>query len=179
MDFSIFYKLKFSKSWWVDVVFYSAASLFLAVIFCYFVFLLKIYMQNQEIKDYQAKMETVVTPQQKEQEKVVFNYRKKISDYSKLILKHQISSNALSYLEKNTLPDVWFYKFSLGTGENKIDMSGECENLNSLSRQTSIFEKDEFIKKVDVLSSSLGDLGKVEFNMSLTVDPKIFNYGNK
>lgn len=176
MDFSIFYQLRTKKIWWVDVVFYFVISLLISAIFCYLIFILKIYLQEKEIKNLDAATETVGTDIQKDHEKTVFNYQKKINDYALLIADHEFASNVFGFLEKDTLPNVWFSSFSLPTKQNQVDLSGEAENMDALSRQTAAFEKNEFVKKVNLLSSSVGDLGKVNFSLSLLLDSKIFNY---
>ena len=127
------------------MIFYFCAAVFMATVFCYFIFVLKIHLQNQAIKDLDVKMQGVGTDEQKEQEKTVAGYQKKINDYALLVKDHRITSNALGFLEKNTLPDVWFYQFSMRASENKVDISGEAENMDTLSRQTSVFEKSELV----------------------------------
>jgi len=176
MDFSIFYQLRTKKIWWVDVVFYFVISLLISTIFCYLIFIFKIYLQGKEIKNLDAAIQTVGTDAQKSQEKTVFDYQKKINDYAMLMADHEFVSNIFGFLEKDTLPNVWFSKFGMRAKQNQIDLSGEAENLDALSRQTAAFEKNEFVKKVNLLSSTIGGLGKVNFNLSLVLDQKIFNY---
>lgn len=176
MDFSIFYQIKTKKIWWVDVVFYFVISLLVSTVLCYLIFILKIYLQQQELKDLDQAILTVGTDAQKEQEKTVFNYQKKINDYAQLAENHKFASNIFSFLEKETLPNVWFSKFGMTVLQNQVDLSGEAENLDTLSRQTLAFEKNELVKKVSILTSNVGELGKVNFNLSLVLDPKIYSY---
>ncbi|MEK7562699.1 MAG: DUF5018 domain-containing protein [Patescibacteria group bacterium] len=176
MDFSFFYQLRTKKIWWVDVVFYFVISLLISTILCYLIFILKVYLQGQEIKNLDAAIETVGTDLQKDHEKTVFNYQKKINDYALLIANHQFSSNIFAFLEKNTLPNVWFSKFSISIKQKQVDLSGQADTLDGLSRQTVAFEKNEFVKKVSLLGSNIGAAGKIDFNLALILDPKIFNY---
>lgn len=176
MDFSIFYQLRTKKIWWVDVVFYFVISLLISTVLCYLIFVFKIYLQKKEVKNLDAATETVGTDIQKDHEKIVFNYQKKINDYGFLVTDHKFISNIFSFLEKDTLPNVWFSKFSATAKQNKVDLSGEADNMDALSRQVATFEKNEFVKKVSLLGSNIGDLGKVNFNLGLLLDQKIFNY---
>ncbi len=176
MDFSIFYQLRTKKIWWVDVVFYFVISLLVSTVLCYLIFILKIYLQQQELKNLDQAILTVGTDAQKDQEKTVFSYQKKINDYARLLDKHKFASNVFGFLEKNTLPNVWFSRFSLPTLQNQLDLAGEAESLDGLSRQTAAFEKNEFVKKVNLLGSNIGEQGKVNFNLSLVLNPKIYNY---
>ena len=100
MDFNFFgilNKLRDNKLWWVDVVFYFIISSLIATIFCYLIFAAKIYSQKTSIKNYEASLATVGTDEQKDMEKQVFDYQKKINDYSPLIKDHKVFFNILTY----------------------------------------------------------------------------------
>ncbi len=158
------------------MVFYFTVSLLVSTVFCYLLFALKVYLQHKEISRLDQAIGTVGTDYQKEQEKTVLNYQKKINDYAILIANHKFSSNIFSFFEKDTLPNIWFSKFSTSTKQGQIDVSGQAESMDALSRQTAVFEQNEFVKKVSLLGSSIGDMGKINFNLSLVLDPKIYNY---
>jgi len=180
MDFSILYRLRVKKIWWVDVIFYSAIALLIASVFCYLIFMLKIQLQKQQLADLDKKMQEMGTTSQQDQEKTVFEYQQKIGDYSKLVSVHGMSSNIFSFIEKNTLPEVWFYKFGMASRtDGTIDLSGEAENMDVVSRQEIIFEKNELVKKVDVITTNVSNEGKIDFSLSLVLDPKIFEYANQ
>jgi len=176
MNFSIFSKLRENKLWWVDVVFYFMISSLIATIFCYLIFAAKVYFQKESIGDYDLSLATVGTEEQKAMEKQIFDYQKKINDYDPLIKNHKIISNILAYFEQNTLPEVWFSRFSMTGGDANIILSGETENVETLSKQISVFEASEYLNKITVLSSVLGLENRTDFNVILSLDPKIFNF---
>ncbi|MBI3631617.1 MAG: hypothetical protein HY219_02005 [Candidatus Staskawiczbacteria bacterium] len=177
--FSIFNKLRENKLWWVDVVFYFVISSLIATILCYLIFAIKIYDQKKKIEDFRVSLATVGTDEQKDMEKQIFDYQKKISDYSPLIKEHRVFSNIFAYLEKNTLPNVWFSRFNMEGKDANIILSGETENSEIFSRQISIFEASEYLTKITVLGSMLGDQNKTNFNLVLSLDPKIFSFAPK
>ena len=182
MDFSIFSiigKLKENKLWWVDVVFYFVISSLIATILCYLIFNAKIYFQKIKIEDFKISLATVGTDEQKVMEKQVFDYQKKINDYTPLIQNHRIISNVLAYLEKNTLPNVWFSRFSMGGKDADIILSGETESAETFSRQISVFEASKYLSKITVLGSTLGDKNRSDFNLILSLDPRIFTFIKK
>jgi len=160
----------------MDVIFYFVISLLVSTVLCYLIFVLKIYLQGQQIKDLDGKIESVGTDVQKKQEETVFSLQKKINDYAVMLTDHELSSSIFGFLEKTTLPNVWFSQFSMGTKQGKITLLGVAESMDALSRQTASLEKSEFITKVDLLGSSVGESGKVNFSLNLTLDPKIFGY---
>lgn len=173
---SIFNKLRENKLWWVDVVFYFIISSLIATIFCYLIFVAKIYFQKASIKDYDVSLTTVGTDEQKGMEKQIFDEQKRINDYVPLVQDHRISSNILVFLEKNTLPSVWFSRFSMGGANADITLSGEAESVEIFSRQVSIFEESEYLTKITVLGSTLGEQNRISFNLVLSLDPKIFAF---
>jgi hypothetical protein len=176
MDFSIIFKLRSKKIWWLDLIFYFAISLLVATILCYFVFIIKNNIQKQQIAEIETAMLSVGTQEQKEQEGEVLLYKKKISDFADLIKNHKFISNVFVFLENETVANVWFKQFSLGGKNDQIQLTGEAEDMDAFSRQTDIFENNEYVTKLDSLSSSLGTAGGVDFNLSLSVEPKIYAY---
>ena len=79
-----------------------------------------------------------------------------------------------AFLESQTLPEVWFSRINLSERENKIILTGESGNMDILSRQISTFEKNEFVKKISILNSSVWDSGKIKFSITVDLDPILF-----
>src|SRR3989339_49813 len=176
MDFSVIFQLRTKKFWWMDVISYFVISLLIAAVFCYIIFLIKNNFQRAEIKKETAALETVGTPQQKEYEKEVVSYENKIGDFTILFKNHEFASNVLAFMQIQTMPNIWFKQFSLDEKNNAVQLSGESENMDALSRQVAVFEKNKYIKSVGSLSSSLGDSARVSFNLNLALDQNIFSY---
>lgn len=174
MDFSIIFQLRNKKFWWLDVIFYFVTSLLIAVVFCYLIFVAKIAMQNKAIKDIDVKFQEVGTQQQKDYEKSVIFYQKKIVDFAGLIKNHQLASAIFGFMEKETLPNVWFNSFALNRKEATVNLSGSADNVDVLSRQTALLEKNEYIKKIGVLNTQANATGGIKFNLNIALDPKIF-----
>ncbi len=176
MDFSIIYQLRTKKFWWLDVILYFALSLLVAALFCYLIFAIKISMQSKEIKELDASMETVGTEQQKVYEKEVVAYQKKFDDFAKLFKNHEFTSNVFAFVEERTRPTVWFGRFNMDQKNAQVVLSGEADSMEEFSRQVAILEKNEYVKSISLLNSSLGDSARVGFNLNLSLDPKIFSY---
>jgi hypothetical protein len=79
-------------------------------------------------------------------------------------------------MEENTQPNVWFKQFSLDAKTARVQVTGEAENMDAFSRQTDTFEKNEYVKNLGTLNSSLVDSEQIDFNLNLTLDAKIFSY---
>lgn len=175
MALRINYQIKSRRSWWVDVLFYFALSLLAAAVLCWLIFSVKVSMQKKDIKELDSALQSVGTEQQKSFEKTVFSYQKKVNDFAVLLKNRQFVSSIFNLMEQQTFFNVWFEKFSMNKKDGEIDVSGEADNMAALSRQVSVLEKNEYVKKITVLSSKLGSSGKVDFNLSIIMDQKIFS----
>jgi hypothetical protein len=176
MDLSIISQLKNKKFWWVDIIFYFAISLLVATVLCYVIFIIKDVLQRQEIQEKIMALETVGTDQQKDEEDQVITYQKKISDYLGILKNHELASNVFLFIQNHTLQNVWYKRFSMNRKSGSVELSGESDGNEPFSRQLAVFEKNEYVKNVNLLDSSMSKTGKESFNLSLTLDTKIFEY---
>lgn len=166
--------LKDKESVTLNVIFYSVFTLLLGIVFSYFLFAFKIYLQNQEINELDNIM-SVIVPQYKINEVKVLAYKKKIDDYNMVINGHKISLNIFTFLEEKTLSNVWFSDFSMSQLGNEVKLTGETEDMETLSRQIGIFEKSkDYIKSVAVLQSTTQTSGRVQFTLNIYFTPQIF-----
>ncbi|MEK7665004.1 MAG: PilN domain-containing protein [Patescibacteria group bacterium] len=176
MAFKAIYQLKNKKLWWIDVLLYFAVCLLIVSILCYFIFSIKNFSQRENIKKLNTALESIGTDQQKNIEKEVFNYQKKVNEFMLLLKNRKFVSAVFNFMEQQTFLNVWFDKFSMNRKDAEVDLSGEAVDMAAFSGQIASLERNEYIKKVTVLNSKLGNSGVVQFNLSLLMDPKIFNF---
>lgn len=160
----------------MDVIFYFVVSLMIATIFCYIIFLVKNNFQRRDIAKEIAALQTVGTEQQKEYEKNVITYQGKINDFANLLRNHEFASNVFAFMQEQTMPNVWFKQFSLDRKNSSVQLSGESDNLDAFSRQVANFEKNEYVKNIVTLNSSLASSARVAFNINLVLSQDIFDY---
>lgn len=177
MDFKIFNLLKNKESLWVSAIFYCVSALLIIIIFTYFLFVYKVYIQNKEMSEIDIKIANYSVGQDKTYEKKVLDYQKKINDYIVIINSHKISSSVFSFIEEKTLLNVWFSDFDMSQSINEIRLSGQTDSLETFSRQIQVFEKSkDYVEKIDVLDSQVESSGKIKFTLSLSLNPQIFTY---
>jgi len=176
MDVSVISQIKTKKFWWMDVIFYFATSLLVATVFCYFIFSAKNNFLKDDIKKAEEGLKTVGTEQQKATEKSVVGYRDKINKFTELLKNHDLTSNAFALIKSQTMPNVWFKQFSLDRKNNAVQLSGEADSADALSRQILVFEKSKYIKTIGNLNSSLGSSARVDFNVNISLQDSIFTY---
>lgn len=176
MDFRTIFQLREKKFWWIDVIYYFAISMLLATLFCYVIFLVKNNMLRAEIEQKIAELKTVGTQDQKKYEQQVVSYQKKIGDFADIFKNHEFASRVFSFLQSQTMPNIWFSQFSLDRKNTKVQLLGETDNMEDLSRQLANFEKNEYVANMTALNSTLGDYARVRFNINLMLDSKLFSY---
>lgn len=176
MDFSAIYQLKTKKFWWMDIIFYFVVSSLIATVLCYLIFLGKNGLQREDIKKEMEALQTVGTPQQKEEEKYVINYQRKINDFANLLKNHEFASNVFAFMEEQTMPNIWFKQFALDEKNNTVQLSGESDNMSAFSMQVASLEKNKYVKSIGTLNSSLGESAKIGFNIDLKLNEDIFSY---
>jgi hypothetical protein len=176
MDFSVIFQLRNKKFWWMDVIFYFAISLLISTVLCYVIFLTKnIFLVNDIKKETEALL-TVGTYDQKNQEKDVIDYKKKINDFTVLFKNHEFSSNVFALMQTQTMPNIWFGQFILDEKNNAVQLLGEADSMDAFSRQMVSFEKNKYIKNVVTLNSSSGESSRISFGLNLALDKNIFDY---
>ena len=179
MDFSVIFQLRTKKFWWMDVLFYFAVALLMSTMFCYIIFVVKNNMQRQDIKEETAKLQTVGTDEQKAHETYVVDYKDKINDFSNLFQAHEFASNVFAFMQAQTLPNVWFSHFDLDEQSDSVQLSGEADSVDALSRQVANFESQDnkqYIKSIGTINSMLGNSARVQFSIDLELNQNIFSY---
>ena len=176
MDFSVIFQLRTKKFWWMDVIFYFVIAALVATVLCYVIFLIKNVMQRADIDKETVALQTVGTVQQKEHEVEVINYQQKIVDFSNLFKNHGFASQVFTFIQKETRPNVWFNGFQLQEKAATVTLSGESDDNEAFSRQITAFERNKYVNNISVLNSSTDKSSRSQFNLSLLLDSKIFNY---
>ena len=176
MDFSTILQFREKKFWWVDAILYLSASFLIAVVFCYIIFSVRTAMLKSEMGNQVKLLEEVGTTQQKEYETEVLGYQKKINSFKSFLKNLKFASSAFIFMEDQTMPYVWFKNFSFNGQSNTIQLSGEAEDMEIVSRQINRLEKNEYVKSMGQLNFSIGQGAKTQFNVSLVLDPKWFSY---
>lgn len=106
---------------------------------------------------------------------------KQINSVKQIMESHIYWSQFLAYLEKYTLPNV-YYKNLAATTEGKITLSATAIDLATLSDQYLIFQNaSDFVDEV-MIESAVSSLNEdessnenaVDFNISLEIDPEVF-----
>jgi len=159
---------------WQNILFYFSIAVLIASFLSYFV--LDNFIKNSQ-KILQELGETLAREKTGSQlllEEEVFNYQKKIADFSQLLQSHLFTSKTLGLLERNSHPKIWFSQYNLDSTKGILALSGEAEDFSVLGQQLLIFKKEPFIKGLDLSTISIGRKGRVDFTLNLSLDPHLF-----
>ena len=178
INLSDFFKNK--DSLLVNTVFYFSCAILIVIIFGYLALEVKVYIQNQGIDEINKRMVGYSLYQQRIDENSIIDYKKKIDDFSLIIKNHKVSSNVFNFIEENTMSNVWFYNFDMSQSTYEIKLSGEAENIETLSDQIQTFENNkDNVKNINVLNSRVDANGKIRFLLSISLNPEIYSYIKK
>lgn len=158
-----------------DIVFYIALFLLMATVLAYFGIRYFDGKTAERYKEVQTQIAAKETPAVKEKERAIISYRDKLADYAAILDNHILASNAFSFLEKSTHPQIVFSWFSLDRGGAMLSLSGTASNFESLGQQILLLEGNESAASVVLKKVSLVKGGGVEFQLDIMLDPKIFN----
>ncbi|MCK9438504.1 MAG: hypothetical protein WCY43_00895 [Patescibacteria group bacterium] len=147
-------------------------------------FLLSWWEKNRSIENsYYLQDEISVVNKEKselEQKYVeVFNFKNKMSSSFSVLDKHTYWTRFFSFLEQNTLKNVYFKKFSGDIGGSYI-LPSVTDDVRAISYQSKYFSADRravnvFISDEEIGEGGIGpDSGFVNFNINLNLDPKTF-----
>lgn len=159
---------------WQDVLFYISLFLLLVSIISYFALDYFIKGADQRLKELEAKLTEIKSPQQIALEEEVLDYKEKIEDFALLFNAHQKSSNFFDFLEKNTHPKVFFSELNLNTRGNRVSLSGRAENFQTLGQQLLIFQNSEYIQNLNLSGVRIGKEGEIKFNFDFSLTPRLF-----
>jgi len=176
MNFKTIFQQKPEGFSLVNALFYFTVSMLIATVFCYAIFLIKNNTQRTEILEREDLLEDIGTAQQKQYEKTVLYYQKKIKDFLVLFENHEFASRTFAFMQDQTLSNIWFKQFNLDKKNKKIQLLGEAENMEIFSRQVANFERSEYVEGVDALNSSMGAGGRAVFNLNLNMKAALFDY---
>ncbi|GAI36884.1 unnamed protein product [marine sediment metagenome] len=158
----------------INSLFYSSLALLIILGGVYLGMRIKVSSLKSQIEETKVNVVRIKTEGDKETERQVLGYQKKIKDFSELFSEHKIVSSFLEFLRNSTHLKVSFSDLSLNTKTANVLLGGETEDFKTLGEQILYLKGSEFIKGLDLSNLSLGKEGEVQFNIRLFLDPKIF-----
>lgn len=158
---------------WQNILFYFSLASLLAAVISYFIFANSLKKSENSLKGLEEVLSRERTSEMSKLEQGILSWQKKIKDFSGLFSKHLFPSKAFDYLGTITHPKVWFSKASLNSDEARLELAGEAENFLVFSQQLLVLKKDPQIKSFVPSSLKIGKKGKIDFSLTLYLDPQL------
>ena len=159
---------------WQNVLFYASLA-FLAIVFIiYFIFGSLLKKSSEQLSNLETEVAKGKTADQQILEDRVLGYQKKIEDFSKLIQNYQKTSIFLDFIQRYTHPKVWFSSVNLTLDDRAVLLGGTAENFQVLGQQFLIFKNNPLIQSINFSNVLIGKDGKIQFNLKIILDQKIF-----
>ena len=160
----------------VGIVFHISLILLIAtVLISVLLFVLQINL-NRNIVSVAEKINAIGTSEELALEKKVILIQKKINDFEALLNSHWSNAKFFTNLENLTHPKISFSEADLQIGRGRAVLSGTTDNFEILGQQFLIFEKEDYIKGVNLLKTSINKDGKIEFVFETLFDSAKFKY---
>lgn len=157
----------------LNVLYYFSIFALIVAIFGYFAVKSLVKSSEEVLNQEKSKISNIVSPSQKDKEKLVFETKKFLDDSSSVVENHRSYTNLFEFLEGKTHPNVWFAEFAVDSSD-LLKVSGAAKNIESLARQMWIFKKEPLIKKMDLSNIFLTEDGEIKFSLEILFDPQLF-----
>ncbi len=164
------------KTPWQNILLYFSIALAIVAVLGYFVLNNTLEKKTQTIQNLDETLTKLRTPEVLNLEKEVFDWAKKIKDFSILVDSHLAVSNFFSLLESLSHPKVWFFNVELKPKEAKVSFSGEAEDFSVLGQQLLIFKNEKRIQNIELSKVSLAEEKKVRFELNFSLSPEFFKF---
>lgn len=158
---------------WQNILFYLSIALLIISIISFFVLNRFLETAKAELQNLEETLDRERTPEEAALEKRVFDYQKKMEDFTTLKDLHLYPSKFFDFFQDLCHPQVWFSKFNLNLRNYDLTISGQTDTFSTLGQQLLIFQEREEIQEVNLSQLKISKIGKVDFTLSLSFDPAI------
>lgn len=99
----------------------------------------------------------------RDQQQELLLFEKKLASISDLLDQHVYTSKIFEFLEKNTLPNVWYSSY-ISTSDGQVALNANARDLETAARQIAHFETLDQIQKLSANSfqAKISDAGYTE-----------------
>ena len=176
MAFNVIPKKEIERKPWLDWVFYFCFILLILSVLSYFVLAYSLQKTDEALNKVEAKIsEQEQSKENKELKENLLEKEKKINDFSNILKKHRLYSELFSFIESLTHPEVVFANFNFTSVNLNLALSGKTSNFKTLGEQLLVLQAQSDIKSVELSNIFLMEDGSIDFNLDISLSPKIFD----
>ncbi len=128
------------------------------------------YLQNQATSvDGQLNQLSNAVSQQDQQQFVGFYSQ--LVNLKTIFASHVFSANSLPFLERDTLPQVYYTDAKFSAGGDALTLTGQASSLQVLAEQMAEFEQAPELQSATLSSTAFNPGGAVSFSVDLVFKP--------
>lgn len=174
MEIGLIPKKPTEKPLWQIVLFYSSIGFLFLVTLAAIILSYAGGKTKLEITRLDQELNRPKTTAETQLEKKVLQAQERISSFKSLLESAKPASKIFTLLEKTTHPQVVFAQLDFSAAGNKISLSGQTDNFQTLGQQLLIFQSEPLIAKSSLDQLGIGKGGAVEFGISLVLSDQLF-----
>lgn len=147
---------------------------FLGSYFYFYVTNKKLAQDIQRIKDSSSDLDKTIT----ENEAKLSVFQRSIDDFVSLISSHKNIGQVFDFINKNTIPAVWFNGFvSDDKDSNGFIILGKTSSFFLIEQQISVFKKQGLVVDAKLKEININkEKGAIEYSIAVIFKPEIFVY---
>ena len=148
--------------------------LFFIVLASYFILQQFVSIREGELVDRKKLLEAEFTLSEKALEERVLMLKDQIESFAEVIEIRKNSLNFFAFLEKNTIPEVFFTNLDLNPQTHEADLSGQSVDFFTLEQQMLVLRSNPAIANVILSNVRLGDGELAEFHLHIQFNEEVF-----
>lgn len=153
---------------WMNILFYLSLA---GVIFsagCFFAVNYFLKENIKRVENMKEESKKIASPEYVNMETQVKKSRAVIDDFNILAGQHLKTVKIFPFLEKYCHPNVWFSQFNLNARQDRLEMTGEARNFESLGQQLIIFKRSAPVASALLDKVAINKDGKIDFSISIS-----------
>lgn len=157
-----------------EILYYLVIILLFVTFLSYFIVEISLKRSEQTLDELKTAISTKETKELKALEADVLRSKQQIDIFSHLFASYKKASSFFNFLKQNCHKQVFFSGINLNIEKDALEITGKAENFKVLGEQMLIFQMQDFIDNVSLMSLSMEREGGIEFGLSFSLDAKIF-----
>lgn len=147
----------------------TAAVLLILLISLIATYLYLVFSLRKMSKELEERNITVV-PLEKaitEKEEELQPIGQEIDDFNEFLAVHKKTLDIFTFLERISLPSVWFFDFNFKSNTGKVSVSGQVNSFATLEQQINVLKQEPALISSNITEILIDEEGIINFTISL------------
>jgi hypothetical protein len=158
-----------------NAIFYFSLLFLAAAIGAFFYYRNAIMQSNDELTALAVQKNQSKTEEQGKLEKEISSARRKLADFSKVVVLRRSSLEFFGQFENLALNGIYYTSCNLNLKDLKAGLAGHSRDFQDLGRQSMRFFSGD-VAGFSLSKAALVEKGGVDFELNMALDPKTVNF---